>query len=211
MKVISLNIGKKESVKWRGKMVETGIFKKPVSHPIFLGETDVKSDIVVDRRYHGGVDKACYLYSADHYAYWKEKFPNLDFQYGIFGENITVEGLNEEELQIGDIFSIGECRIQITQPRQPCFKLGIRFKSQTIVKQFINSPFPGVYVKIIEQGKVKIGDTLTLSERLHDSIGLLEVWDLLYAKDPNMDLMDFAINFHHLAEAAKVSLRKRLL
>ncbi len=209
MNVVSVNLGQRENVTYRGKKIETGIFKYPINQPIILGETDVVGDHVIDRRYHGGVDKACYLYSADHYAFWKKKYPDLAWDYGMFGENITIEGLNESTIQIGDIFYIGECRVQVTQPRQPCFKLGLRFGTQKIVKEFCQAPFPGIYVKIIQSGQVNVGDHVALSERLHDTIGLLEVWDLLYTKTPNEVDLAFAIHFQHLAESVKTSLRRR--
>ena len=108
MKIISTNIGEPRVIKWRGKEVETGIFKFPVIQPIFLGTDDVENDHVIDRRYHGGTNKACYLYSSDHYGYWQKLYPELEMPWGIFGENLTVEGLNEAQINIGDIFKIGE-------------------------------------------------------------------------------------------------------
>lgn len=209
MKVVSVNIGERKQLKYRGKLIETGIYKNPVDHAIELGSTDVVGDHVVDRRYHGGKHKACYLYSADHYAFWKNKYPDLDWHFGMFGENITVEGLNEKEIQIGDIFNIGNCRVRVTQPRQPCFKLGLRFGSQTIVKAFSQAPFPGVYVSVIESGTVNVGDHFSLSERLHDTIGLLDIYDLIYTKNPDQDLLDFALDFQFLPESVKETLRKR--
>jgi MOSC domain-containing protein YiiM len=210
MEVISVNIGKAQEITYRGKTVKTGIFKLPVSQAILLGKTDVEKDAVIDRKYHGGLDKACYLYSADHYPFWKKLYPDLKWEYGMFGENITVKGLSEAQIQIGDIFQIGDARVQVSQPRQPCFKLGARFESQKIVKQFSQQPFPGIYVRIIEEGLVKKGDTMRLSERLHDSIGLLEVWDLLYSKTPDQDLLEFAVDFQHLATSCQADLRKKL-
>lgn len=209
MKVVSVNIGERKGVKYRGKTVQTGIFKKPVTRPIILGKFDVEGDAVIDRRYHGGEFKACYLYSADHYEFWKNKYPDLEWEYGMFGENITVEGLNEKEIQIGDIFYLGDCRVRVTQPRQPCFKLGLRFGSQSIVKAFSQAPFPGVYVSVIEEGTVKIGDNFSLSERLHDTIGILDVYELIYTKTPNQEALDFALDFQFLPENVKETLRKR--
>lgn len=209
MKVVSVNIGERKGVKYRGKTVQTGIFKKPVTHPIILGKFYVEGDAVIDPRYHGGEFKACYLYSADHYEFWKNKYPDLEWEYGMFGENITVEGLNEKEIQIGDIFYLGDCRVRVTQPRQPCFKLGLRFGSQSIVKAFSQAPFPGVYVSVIEEGAVKIGDNFSLSERLHDTIGLLDVYELIYTKTPNQEALDFALDFQFLPENVKETLRKR--
>lgn len=209
MKVVSVNIGEKKTVSWLGKSVETGIYKFPVEQPIFLGKTDVKNDAVVDRRYHGGIDKACYIYSADAYPAWKEKYPDLDWTYGMFGENITVEGLNEKQLQIGDIFRLGDCRVQITQPRQPCFKLGIRFNTQKVVKEFIRQSYSGIYVKVIDEGAVNVGDTMELSERLHNTISVNEVWKLCYGENPNQTDLAFALELQHLAEGIKKDLRKR--
>ncbi|MGB1102714.1 MAG: MOSC domain-containing protein [Crocinitomicaceae bacterium] len=210
MKVANVNIGKKQTVSWRGKPVETGIFKHPQNQPIRLESEDVLGDAVVDRRYHGGIDKACYLYSADHYAFWQSEFPEVDWQDGMMGENITIEGLSEKRIQIGDIYAIGDALVQVTQPRQPCFKLGIRVGTQKIIKAFINNPYPGVYVKVIREGEVKKGDDFQLRERLHNSIGLLEVWDLLYKDNYDEELMEFAIEFQHLADECKDSLRKRM-
>jgi len=102
MKIISTNIAKKKTITWRGKQEQTGIYKYPVNEAIFLGAQDVKGDDVVDRKYHGGIDRACYLYAQDHYSYWKEKHPNLDWDYGMFGENITVQGFDEHSVLIGN-------------------------------------------------------------------------------------------------------------
>ncbi len=210
MKVLAVNIGERKLVKWRGKAIETGIFKYPVDHPIHLENEDVVGDSVVDRRYHGGIEKACYIYSADHYPLWKEKYPELDWNCGMFGENITVKGMQERQIQIGDIYEIGECRVQVTQPREPCFKLGIRFGTQKVLKDFIALGLPGVYVKIIESGLVNVGDEMRLSERLHNAIGVNEVWELMYNKTPDMEELEFAVDFQHLGESFKSGLRKRL-
>jgi MOSC domain-containing protein YiiM len=210
MKVKTVNIGKRQKVNWRGKQVETGIFKYPVDGSILLEQEDVAGDAVVDRRYHGGVDKACYLYSADHYAYWQETFPEVDWQPGMMGENVTIEGLSEKRIQIGDIYALGDALVQVSQPRQPCFKLGIRVGTQKIIKSFINQPYPGVYVKVIRPGEVKTGDGFELRDRLHNSIGLLEVWELIYAQDYDEDLMEFAVDFQHLADACRETLRKKM-
>ena len=122
MKIISTNIGKPQTIEWRGNQIQTGIYKNSVNHPISLESEDVLNDHVMDRRYHGGTDKACYLYSADHYKMWSELYPDVEMPWGMFGENLTVKGLNEAEINIGDTFQIGNAVVQATQPRQPCFK-----------------------------------------------------------------------------------------
>ncbi|MBK6527143.1 MAG: MOSC domain-containing protein [Crocinitomicaceae bacterium] len=208
MKIISLNIGEQKTVSWRGKPVKTGIFKYPVEGPLYLGKEDVDGDVVYDRRYHGGIDKACYLFSADHYAEWKKMFPNADWSFGMFGENLTIENLNESEFYIGDILRIGGATVQISQPRQPCFKLGIRFGTQTVLKKFILKNQPGIYVRVLDPEKVYMNDGVELIERPHNSIRLLEVWDLLYGQNPDEDLLNFALDYPLLSEGCKESLRQ---
>ena len=134
MKVISTNLGKRTKIIWNGKETMTGIYKYPVEQPLYLDTDDVQGDTVVDRKYHGGTYKACYLFSADNYPYWKEKYPLLDWDWGMFGENLTIEGLDESQVSIGSTYKLGNALVQITQPREPCYKLGIRFGNQDILK-----------------------------------------------------------------------------
>lgn len=208
MKVISTNIGESRLVEWRGQQVSTGIYKYSVDQPIFLGLEDVQNDQVMDRRYHGGKDKACYLYSADCYNFWKSKYPDLDWQWGMFGENLTVEGLSEAEILIGDIFRIGEAVVQVSQPRQPCFKLGIRFSNQQAVDDFWHLPYPGVYVRVIEPGNVNVGDELLLLERNPESLSLAQVFSVFRLNRENRALMQQAIDEPFLAESCRKDIRK---
>jgi MOSC domain-containing protein YiiM len=208
MKIISTNIGEPRIVNWKGKEVKTGIFKYPVNHPIFLGSDDVEKDHVIDRRYHGGVDKACYLYSADHYEYWQKLYPELEMLFGIFGENLTVEGLHEAKVNIGDIFKIGDAIIQATQPRQPCFKLEFRFNNDKIVRQFIDSGFSGVYVRVLEKGNVKTGDSVELIEK-KDSLSIQKVYELLYTSEFQKKAVGQAVNDPYIAASCKKDLLKR--
>ena len=194
MKIISTNIGEAKTINWKGKEVTTGIFKYPVDQAIFLGSEDVENDHVIDRRYHGGVDKACYLYSADHYKYWQNLYPDLELPWGIFGENLTVEGLNEAEVNVGDVFKIGEAVVQATQPRQPCFKLEFRFNDNRIVKQFIDSGYNGVYVRVIEKGHVKTGDSMDLFER-KVSHTLLKLYEVAYIDNVQKAPVMQAVNY----------------
>lgn len=202
MKVISTNIGKPTTIEWKGKKVLTGIYKYPVNEPVFLGNEDVKNDNVMDRRYHGGVDKACYLYSADHYSYWKKYYPELEFTWGMFGENLTVEGLHEAEINIGDTFQLGETVVQATQPRQPCYKLGIRFGNPRMVQQFIQSGFPGVYVRVLKKGAVKTGDEFMLTEK-KNSLSIQKVFELIYTEEFQKEAVEVAVNDPSLAESCR--------
>lgn len=208
MKVVSVNIGSEREVSWRGKTVKTGIFKEPVNVPIFLGKEDVVDDKVVDRKYHGGIDKACYIYSADCYPFWKEKYPEVAMNFGAFGENITIEGLDEKNIKIGAIYQIGEAKVQVAQPRQPCFKQGIRFGTQKIVKDFLNAPYSGIYLRIIEEGKVTIGDEMIPVEIPCGGISVADVHSLFTANKHNKLLMKMAIKEPFLSESYRKDLIK---
>jgi len=208
MKIISTNIGEPKEISYHGKMVMTGIFKFPVNQSIFLGTEDVENDHVIDRRYHGGTDKACYLYSSDHYGYWQNLYPELEMPWGIFGENLTVEGLNEAQINIGDIFKIGNAVVQATQPRQPCFKLEFRFNSGEIVSQFVESGFSGVYVRVLEKGKVKTGDSMELIER-KNALSIQKIFELIYTSEFQKEAVELAVNDPFIAESCRKDLLKR--
>ena len=210
MKVLSVNIGKAQTITWRGKQVKTGIYKYPVQEPLFLGLEDVVGDSVVDRKYHGGIDKACYLFSEDHYARWKMLYPELDWQPGMFGENLTVAGLNEQEIFIGDIYEIGSALVQVTQPRQPCFKLGVRFGSQKVLREFIEYGYAGVYVRVLQKGKVSQEDQLTLIERKKSNPSIFEIFKLLYTEEYSHKTIELAANTEFLAASCKRDLLKKL-
>lgn len=193
MQIISTNIAKPVSIKWRGKNVTTGIYKKPTEHGIYLGKEDVKGDEVSDRKHHGGIHKACYLFSADSYPYWRKLHPNLDWSYGMFGENLTVSNLDETKLFMGDIYKIGNALVQITQPREPCYKFGVKFGTQKVLKQFIAHGCPGTYIRILEEGFVEVGDEVQLVERAKESLTVVQFFELLYAKEKNQEHLKSAI------------------
>ena len=194
MKIVSTNISNPTTILWRGKSIETGIFKTPSAGKIYLGKYDVKGDTVSDRRVHGGEFKACYIFSEDHYKYWQNLYPKLDWEHGMFGENLTVAGLNETEIHIGDIYQIGEAIVQVTQPREPCFKFGVKFGAQKVLKQFIEHGFPGTYVRVLEEGYVKKGDSVSLVEKSKNSLSVQQLFNLIFSKNKNQDLLRLAIN-----------------
>ncbi len=177
MKVISVNIGEKKILNYKGRVIETGIFKFPVNKPVFLDIEGFKNDVVVDRRYHGGSNQAVYAYSENHYKYWEELYPKLDWHYGMFGENLTISNLEETKIQIGDIYKLGEVLLEVTKPRQPCMKLGIVFKTQNILKQFWNSTKSGIYFKVLQKGRVAVNDELILIKKSKGSLTISEVYE----------------------------------
>jgi MOSC domain-containing protein YiiM len=211
MIVRSTNISAPKTVVWKGKEEQTGIFKKPVDGGIYLGNTDVVDDAVVDRKYHGGVDKACYLFSADVYEEWQGKFPDADWSLGMFGENLTVAGLDERNIYIGDHYQIGEALVEVSEPREPCYKLGIRFGTQAVLKPFINQPHCGVYVRVLKRGKVMTGDKLKRVKRVQKDFSMARIYWLRYhAVQEDIPEIHRALGVDSLAASAKRGLRKRL-
>ena len=182
MKVVSTNIGKRAIHQFKNKIAETGIFKNPTTEPIFLGLEDVENDAVVDRKYHGGIEQAVYAYSANHYEYWKKLYPHLAFNFGMFGENLTISDFDETTICVGDVYQLGTALVEVTKPREPCYKLIFRFQDEAIVKQFWNTTFSGVYFKVIQTGTVNKGDVLQLIEKAQNKPTIAEVYESLKFK-----------------------------
>ena len=194
MKITSTNIAQAKSITWNNKQEKTGIFKEPTTEPIYLGKEDVKGDEVSNRKVHGGEYKACYLFSLEQYPYWKNLYPNLDWKYGMFGENLTISGLDETNLIIGSIYEVGNALIEITQPREPCYKFGLKFGDQQVLKQFIEHGYPGTYVRVLKEGTVKKGDDLTLIKTPENRLTTFDFFKLLYSKNKDKDLLKLAVN-----------------
>ena len=163
MKVISTNIGQPRKVMWRGKFVTTGIYKEPVA-AIVVKKYFVEGDNVSDLKVHGGESKTVYGYPWEHYEFWRREYPAMAMDYGMFGENITTEGLFENEMKVGSLYRIGTALLHVTEPRMPCYKLGIKFGTPDIVARFLKSRKSGFYFTVIEEGTVKPGDRITLEQ-----------------------------------------------
>jgi len=148
MRIVSLNVGLPREVTWQGKVVTTGIFKKPVDVAVMLRTLNLDGDGQADLSVHGGISKAVYAYPSEHYAFWRAEFPEMNLPWGMFGENFTTEGLLEEEIYIGDRFRVGEAEITATEPRMPCYKLGIKFGRADIMKRFLASRRSGFYFAV---------------------------------------------------------------
>lgn len=189
MQVISTNIGNPTTFLWNGKEDQTGIFKYPVDEPLFLRKNDVAKDTIINRINHGGVNKACYLFSSDHYPYWQKLYPHLKWDWGMFGENLTLEGLDESVVRIGDIYKMGTALTQVSQPREPCYKLGVRFQDQSILKKFILHRYPGTYVRILEEGEVQKGDEFRLVEQSKNTLTVQQFYDLMFAKEKSEEVL----------------------
>ena len=210
MKIISTNIGNPTTVEWKGKEEQTGIFKYPVDEPLHLGKTDVAKDTVIDRKNHAGVNKACFLFAADQYPYYKHLYPNLDWDWGMFGENLTVLGMDESLMRIGDIYKIGTAVVQVSQPREPCYKLGIRFDNQDILGQYIAHGYSGTYVGILEEGEVKKEDKLILVEQSKNPLTVKQCFEVILARKKNPELVKLAVDNPSLPEYKRERLKKYL-
>lgn len=209
MIIIATNIGSSTTILWNGREVSTGIYKYPVETSIYLNAENVDGDHVMDRKVHGGVNKACYMYAMDHYPYWKEKYPKLDWNYGMFGENLTVEGLDERLIKVGNIYTVGTAVVQVSQGRQPCFKLGVRFGTQVILKEFIDAVFPGVYLRVLVSGFVKTGDTFILKEEHKTGPTITDLYRMLFHELPSVDMLKQVLEDDMITENNRKSLLKK--
>jgi MOSC domain-containing protein YiiM len=176
MKIVATNIGDRIDVNWKGKLITTGIFKYAVEKPIFLDIEEVKGDTICDRKHHGGIDQAVYGYSLKHYNYFKKLHPNLEWQLGMFGENLTIDDLDETKIHVGDTFNVGEAILEVTKPREPCKTLGVRFNDMKIVKQFWNTSFSGIYFKVLQTGFVKAGAIFEQTKSCKENPTIAEVY-----------------------------------
>lgn len=174
MRVLSVNVGLPREVRWNGSNVLTGIFKHPVAQRIPLRRLNFDGDAQADLTVHGGPDKAVYAYPSEHYPGWEAKL-GVSLAPAAFGENLTTEGLLEDQIHIGDEFRVGTARLVVTQPRLPCYKLGIRFNDSAIVKTFLKAGLPGIYFAVVEEGQVGPGDPI---ECLHVDQRRLTIRDM---------------------------------
>lgn len=162
MKVESINVSQPVKIEYKGKKLETGIFKKPIAGPVYVSKLNVQGDRQVDLKNHGGEHKAVYAFSLEHYAYWQKVLERKSMRPGIFGENLTISGLDESDMHIGDQLKIGDCVLEITQPRVPCFKLGIALQNADMPRLFTEHFSTGIYLRVIEEGKINVGDSLDM-------------------------------------------------
>jgi MOSC domain-containing protein YiiM len=182
MRIISLNVGRPRLVVWNGQTVSTGIYKLPVEGRVMLRALNLDGDRQADLTVHGGPEKAAYAYPAEHYAYWREELPGAELPWGMFGENFTTEGLDESTVNIGDRFRLGAAEVTVTQPRMPCYKLGVKFGRADILKRFLASGRTGFYFSVRREGEVRSGDEIELIGRDENNVTVADV-TRLYVRD----------------------------
>ena len=213
MKLVSVNTGLPREVTWHDMTVTTGIFKEPVAGRVALRKLNLDGDRQADLTVHGGEFKAVYCYPLVHYDYWKQELPGRDLPLAIFGENFTTDGLLEDSVHLGDRFSVGSAEVVVTQPRLPCYKLGIRFQADDMVKRFLASGRSGFYLAVTREGEVAAGDEIKLLARDPQAVPVSEITRLYIAKEfssADVASLQKALQVAALPESWKEYFRERL-
>jgi MOSC domain-containing protein YiiM len=210
VRIVSVNVSFPREVIWNGKRVTTGIFKEPVQGPVTLRTLNLDGDQQADLSVHGGPSKAAYVYLVEHYEYWRRELPQTKLPWGMFGENLTAEWSREDAVNIGDRFRVGSAEVMVTEPRLPCYKLGIKFGRKDIIERFLASGRTGFYLAIIREGTVEAGDAVELIERDKHGVTVADI-TRLYAHDrTNRDLLDRAVQTPALPESWRGYFRDRI-
>lgn len=210
MHIVSVNVGRPREVKRDGQAVLTSIWKDPVEGPVRVRTLNLDGDAQSDLRVHGGTEKAVYAYPSEHYDYWRRELAIDSLPWGAFGENLTTSGITESGIGIGDRIRIGSSELMVTQPRLPCFKLGIRFDREDMIKRFMRSGRSGFYLAVVVEGELAAGDRVEIVSR--DPHGVT-VADLVAAEEGDSSdrrLLERAIAVPALPESWKRHLRSRL-
>jgi MOSC domain-containing protein YiiM len=201
MKLISVNIGLPREGSWQGKTVTTGIFKEPVEGSIMLRTLNLDGDKQADLSVHGGVSKAGYTYPVEHYEYWQSELPNMKLPYGMFGENFTPEGLLEDAVNIGDRFRVGAAEVIVTEPRMPCYKLGLKFGRADMVKRFLVSQRTGFYFAVLQEGEVETGDRIEPLSRDGNGIAVADITRLYAFEKDDLKMLRRVVQVEALPES----------
>src|SRR6185436_10762163 len=205
-----INVGRPRIVRRDGEPVSTAIFKTPVTGRVKLQTLNLEGDRQADLSVHGGPTKAVYVYPVEHYDYWRGELPGMELPWGMFGENFTTRGLNESEINIGDTFQVGTAIVMVTEPRMPCYKLGIRFGRADILKRFLASERTGFYLSVKKEGEVGTGDRIELIEQAEDSVRVSDI-TRLYGRDKNnRELLVRATQVAALPESWREYFQRRL-
>jgi MOSC domain-containing protein YiiM len=210
MKLISLNVGLPREVQRRGERIVTGIFKSPVTGPRRLSRLNVDGDAQADLTVHGGIHKAVYGYPAEHYNYWRAVLPDTNLTWGMFGENFTMEGLLEDQVYIGERFQIGTAEVQITEPRLPCYKLGIRFGRADMVKRFLASRRTGFYFAVVKTGVVESGSMFERVHRPPHGVTIADLTRVLAFDQDDLDTLQQIVQIEELSDAWRNHFRQKL-
>ena len=210
MKLISVNVGLPREIGVSGKTVRTSIWKNPVQGRVHVSTLNLDGDQQSDLTVHGGVDKAVYLYPSEHYSYWRAQLPEVELPWGAFGENFSAENILEDQIRIGDRLRVGSAEFMVTQPRMPCYKLGIRLNRRDIVKRFLASKRTGFYLAVLREGEVGQGDAIEFIERQESGVTITDIVSLYSTDFQNQELLRRATEVPALPQSWKDYLQKRL-
>ena len=195
MNLLSINTSFPTDIEYQGRTISTGIFKKPVEGAVFVAKENLKNDLQADLKNHGGEHKAIYAFSSDHYPYWRNVLQNSELKPGIFGENLTISGFDESTLHIGDQLSIGQCVLEITQPRVPCFKLGIAVNNKNMPRLFIENFATGIYLRVLQEGHIETGSKVELIKEGALKVSVKSLFRAYFDKNyqESMSIMERAV------------------
>jgi MOSC domain-containing protein YiiM len=211
MKLISVSVGQPQIVPTHNEsFVTTSIFKSPVDGRVKVNPLNLAGDRQADLRVHGGRNKAVYVYPSEHYEFWKGEFPEIEFEHGYFGENPTTEGLLETEVFIGDKLRIGTAEFGVTEPRMPCYKLGVRFGGSDIIKRFLKSRRSGFYLTVLKTGEIEAGDTISVYSRDANHVSVVDIIRLYVQDKDDTETMNRALSVDMLPESWKEGFREQL-
>ena len=211
LQVVSVNVGLPRTVLWKGRTVVTGIFKEPVAGRIAIRRLNLEGDRQADLTVHGGPEKAVYAYPAEYYAFWREQLPEMELPWGMFGENLTIEGLRDESVHIGDRFQVGSAQLAVTQPRLPCYKLGLKFGRDDILKRFLQSGLTGFYFAVLQEGEVAAGDPIRLLHRDEHQVTVADITRLYRQDKHNLELLRRVVAVETLPQSWRDYFRERLM
>jgi MOSC domain-containing protein YiiM len=210
MRIVSLNVSLPRLVEYNGEPVATGIFKEPLTGPVMLRTLNLDGDRQADLTVHGGVSKAVYAYPSEHYEFWKSELPEMKLPYGMFGENFTTQGLFEDDINVGDRFRAGEAELMATEPRLPCYKLGIKFDRPDILRRFLKSRRTGFYFAVVKEGTVEAGNEIELLSRDPNNVTIADITRLYAFEKADFDTMRRAEKLAALSESWREYFRKQI-
>jgi MOSC domain-containing protein YiiM len=208
--VESVNVGLPRDVLWKGRVVRTGIFKEPVAGRVAVRRLNLEGDEQADLKVHGGPNMAVYVYPAECYAFWRDHYPAMELPWGMFGENLTIWGLRENSVYIGDQLQVGSAQLMVTQPRMPCYKLGLKFGRDDVLKRLLQSGFSGFYCAVLEEGDVAAGDPIRVLRRDEHAVSVRDIVRLERERKRDVELLRRAIAVDALSQSWREYFVERL-
>jgi MOSC domain-containing protein YiiM len=210
MRIQSLNVAMPEPIEYKGEAVMTGINKLPTEAAIMVRRLNIDGDAQADLSVHGGVDKAVYLFPSEHYSYFQAELQQDEYAPGQFGENLTTQGMLEANLHIGDRYRVGEVLFEVSQPRSPCYKFAIKMGSAKALAVMINSARTGIYVRVLEEGRIQAGDAIEVDYRDSSAPSVEEIHRLYYLDRKNIDGLNRAVHCERLSQVFRDEFELRL-